>query len=84
MVAKHQVNSLSKNSLQGISSTWEKHTEDTVCEKSFPSAENFHQGEVSSKGLLGSPAICSGRGRLEGGGGTEGRWGLGRQHKPLL
>lgn len=76
-MAKHRLNSLSQNSHQGISNTWEKHTEDTVCEKNFPSAKNFHQGEVSSKGLLDSLAICS-RGRLEGGsqdGGKKGAWG---------
>lgn len=55
-MAKHRLNSLSQNSHQGISNTWEKHTEGTIHEKSFPSAKHFHQWEVSSKGPLDFPS----------------------------
>lgn len=84
-MAKHRLNSLSQNSHQGISNTWEKHTEGTVHEKSFPSAKHFHQWEVSSKGPLDfpsrlqqqRPSAGEGEGQREDGS-------PGRQYKPLV
>lgn len=60
MVGKSKLNSLSQNSHWGVSQSW-KGTQKAwfVRRFFFFEAENFHQGEVPSKGPLDSPAICS-------------------------
>lgn len=45
-----KLNSLSQNSHQGISNAWEKHTEDTVCEKCSPRMATAIEGTHPPRG----------------------------------
>lgn len=68
-----KLNSLSQNSHQGVPNAWEKHTEDTVCEKCFPRMATAIEGTHPPRGSYTPQPWGQQHSLLEGGGQTEER-----------